>query len=66
MKKVVFLALTISMIVLNSSCSSTKCTASSDKIFSQYREKNNKYNQRSYIKKVNQQQKNCGRKIRSN
>ncbi len=62
MKKVVFLTLTISMILLNSSCSSSKCAASNDKIFAQHREKNNKYNQRSYIKKVNQQQINCRKK----
>lgn len=49
-----------------SSCSSSKCAASSDHLYTQNHNKNQKYSDKAYVKKVNQQQKQCGRKTRNN
>jgi len=66
MKKVVFILIMINMIFLMSSCSSSKCAASSDHLYTQNHNKNQKYSDKAYVKKVNQQQKQCGRKTRNN
>ena len=65
MKKVVLISIIINLILLTSSCATSKCAASSDHLYAQNHKKNQKYNNRSYVKKVSQQQKQCGRKKRN-
>jgi len=65
MKKVVLLSIMTLMVFIGSSCSSTKCASSSDHLYAQNHKKNQKYSNKAYVKKVNQQQKGCKRKSRN-
>ena len=53
------------MVFIGSSCSYTKCASSSDHLYAQNHKKNQKYSNKAYVKKVNQQQKGCKRKSRN-
>ena len=69
MKKVVHLiSIFVACILLNFGCKSTKTTCSNNKnkksaniMYAQHKKSNTKYNQKSYTKKVSNQQKKCRR-----